>query len=129
MYSFTIYGHRNITGKHKTTVEFTKEKELSKEGDCVIGINADFEVSRIKEFIKEMKNDGIIVEIIVGKDREIIKGVVNRGFNSEKEIVLRKSSYISDRTLMINADKGSKDVNRKIIALLRAGRRGKIVIK
>ena len=29
-YSFTAHGHENVTGKHKRTFEFTKDKELRK---------------------------------------------------------------------------------------------------
>ena len=34
-------GHPNIRATHKTTLEVTKEKELSPRGDCIIGICAD----------------------------------------------------------------------------------------
>ena len=27
-YSFNCYGHKNITSKHKTTIEFTKDEDL-----------------------------------------------------------------------------------------------------
>ena len=50
-YSFTCYGHENITAKHKTTLEFTKDKDLSLKGDCIVGVNADFDINKIKELI------------------------------------------------------------------------------
>ena len=40
---FSARGHENIRGVHKTTFEFTKEKELTLKGDCIIGVNADFD--------------------------------------------------------------------------------------
>ncbi|HIP58595.1 MAG TPA: DUF371 domain-containing protein, partial [Archaeoglobus profundus] len=33
----TAWGHPNITAKHRTTLEITKDEELSIRGDCIIG--------------------------------------------------------------------------------------------
>ena len=43
-YSFTAYGHKNILATHKTTIEFTKDKELSLKGNCIVGVRADFDL-------------------------------------------------------------------------------------
>ena len=56
-YSFTCYGHENITCKHKTTLEFTKDKDLSLKGDCIVGVKADFSLKGVKEFIKILNNN------------------------------------------------------------------------
>ncbi len=37
-YSFTAWGHENITGKHNRTLEFTKESELSLESCGIISL-------------------------------------------------------------------------------------------
>ena len=39
-------------------------------------------------------------------------------FQNEAEIVVRKSGFISDRTLLINADKAARDVPRSLVRLL-----------
>jgi hypothetical protein len=31
-------GHENILATHKTTLEFTKDKRLSKKGDCIVAV-------------------------------------------------------------------------------------------
>ena len=54
-YKFKAYGHPNITAKHKTTLEFTKDKELSLRGDCIVGVKSDFELPLIKNFISQLK--------------------------------------------------------------------------
>ncbi len=43
-YSFTAWGHENITANHKRTLEFTKDNELSLEGDCILGVSANFSI-------------------------------------------------------------------------------------
>ena len=50
-YEFEIKGHENVTSKHKKTLEFTKESHLTKNGDCIVGINSTFNLDKIKEFI------------------------------------------------------------------------------
>ena len=63
IYRFNAYGHPNILGIHKTTLEFTKDEELSLDGDCIVGVKADFELSRLKRFIKGSKDNKLIVTI------------------------------------------------------------------
>ena len=50
--------------------------------------------------------------------------VVGRGssgltFQNAREIVVRKSTFTSDRTLMVDADKAAKDIPRRMVRLLR----------
>ncbi len=39
-------------------------------------------------------------------------------FQNQAEIVVRKSGFISDRTLLINADRAAKDVPRSLVRIL-----------
>ena len=120
---FFIYGHENISAKHKTTIEFTKDKEVSRKGDCILGVNADFSFSEIKRLLKKKE-----IEIKIGNF--IVKAEVNPCFNDKKEIVIRKSEFISGRTLGINADKASIDLGRKFVKRLQDPKeRIKIIIK
>ena len=34
------WGHENIMCTHRTTIEITRDKNMSKRGDCIIGVNA-----------------------------------------------------------------------------------------
>ena len=43
---FRIYGHKNMLAIHKNTLEFTKDKELTKRGDCIVGVNSDFKITK-----------------------------------------------------------------------------------
>ena len=60
---FKAYGHPNITAKHKTTLEFTKDENLSLRGDCIVGVKADFSLSEIKKFIKSLLSKKIKIVI------------------------------------------------------------------
>ncbi len=121
IYEFCAYGHENILATHKTTLEFTKEAFLTKRGDCVIGVNANFDLKEIKEFISSLKRSKIrvTVETPNGEFCEEIFAEISPNFNSDSEMVIRKYDFISDRTLAINASKAARGLKRSFISYLR----------
>ena len=121
-YSFNCYGHENITAKHKTTLEFTKDKDLNLNGDCIVGVSANFELSEIKEFIKKSGNKFTVIMRAIPKNKilqdEII-AEINPDFSSNKEIVIRKTDFVSERTMGIKANKAAFELNRGLINFLK----------
>ena len=117
MVVFNISGHKNILGTHKNTIEFTKDSELTLKGDCIIGVKADFNLSELKALVKKYSKIKII--ILVDNLVEEINAVSNPEFNDEHEIVIRKTAFISGRTLGIKADKAIRDLSRDLINKLK----------
>lgn len=122
-YSFNCYGHENITARHKTTLEFTKDRDLSLKGDCIMGVKADFSLPQLKNFIKSIDNNKITIIIetmnnINKNNNKIIEKInaeINPGFNSDKDIVIRKSDFRDERTLAVKADKAAYELSRELI--------------
>ena len=118
-------GHPNILGTHRMTFEITKDHELSRRGDCVIAVaatkgpremSADFKKACMQESSKitmRLEASGIF-EVIQGA------GSPNLSFAHPKEMVGRKSSYASDRTIMIKANKAACDLDRLLMEALRS---------
>ena len=123
LYKFNACGHPNILATHKTTLEFTKDKEVSLKGDCIVGVNADFDLSEIKKFIKKLKNNKITITIkTIKKDNKIeetITAEVNKNFNDNHEFVIRKTDFVSERTFAIKSNKAAFELNRDLIRFLR----------
>ena len=121
----TAKGHPNVKCAHKTTLEITKEDYLTPTGDCIIGISADKSMLDFPEDFKERIRNAnrMVVEILVEDLREVIVGRGHKDLilNHPTDIVIRKSTYICPRTLMISADKGAKDIDREIVRRLREG--------
>jgi hypothetical protein len=115
-YRFNFRGHREILGDHKTTLEFTKDSFLTKRGNCIIGVKADFEVDELKKFLRCEK---IKIGIRVHDFFDELIAVPNKNFNDNHEIVIRIGEFISPRTFAVNATKASKDINRKLINALK----------
>ncbi len=118
-YSFIAYGHPNISARHKNTFEFTKDKEVTKAGDCIIGVNADFELESIRKFIKNKEKIRIIIKVDGISDEIDCK--VNKEFNDNNEIVVRRSEFSSERTLGIRSEKACIDLNKELVEKLKHG--------
>lgn len=119
-YKFTAYGHPNILANHVKTLEFTKDNDLTERGDCIIGIKSDFEKAELKKFKGKIK---LICSIEDPETGETIssefKAKVNPEFDSEHELVLRKSHFQSERTFAFNLNRGSNWLDRRIVEILK----------
>ncbi|MFA5141346.1 MAG: DUF371 domain-containing protein [Candidatus Woesearchaeota archaeon] len=115
-YTFYAFGHENIQGKHRNTFEFTTDKELTLDGDCIIGVRAEFDQEKIKPFLNSKKLKMILK---VRAHKEEICFIPNPSFSSSHEIVIRIGEFLSDRTLGTRADKPSLYLDRKMIELMK----------
>ncbi len=117
-------GHRNILATHPTTLEFTKEDDLSDRGDCIIAVSADKALTDMKPDFKEAlqkENARLTVLIEAGgiTARVNAMGSSRLKLNDPVEMVVRKSSFISERTLAIKADVAAADLPRDLVRKLR----------
>ncbi|MEM2959151.1 MAG: DUF371 domain-containing protein [Candidatus Jordarchaeaceae archaeon] len=122
----TIYawGHPNVSAKHRTTLEITTRDELTIRGDCVVAVCADKGAEQLSESFKELarkENSTITMILKVNDQTETIRGQgsPHLTFTHPHDIVARKSTYHSDRTIMIKADKAAMDLNRKLVQKLK----------
>ena len=117
-------GHRNILATHPTTLEITKEDEVSRRGDCIIAVSADKTMKDFSEAFKaKLRKDTVRLTILVeaGGTAEIIKAYGGSHLTLEDplEMVVRKSSYSCGRTLALKADKAAKDLAKTLVQELR----------
>jgi len=122
---FQARGHPNVVAEHPTTFEITRNPDLTKRGDCVIGVRSTKGLADLsREFRRMCSVDDarIIVQLEAGGIIEIIEGRGSRGLtlSHSSEIVGRKSTYVSDRTLMIRADRAACDISRDLVYELRS---------
>jgi len=118
------YGHRNIRATHESTLEITKEAELSKRGDCIIAVSANKAINDLHSEFKEnlrKENARITILIEVGDAAEVVNafGSPRLILTHRTDIVVRKSNYTCNRTLAIQADKAACDLSRKLAEKLR----------
>ena len=116
-------GHENITAAHETTLEITKKPRLTRMGDCIIAVSADKAIEDLSiDFRKNLANDDsrLTLSIEAGGIAETVNayGSPNLILEHPSDIVVRKSTYVCDRTLAIRADKAACDVSRKLVSQL-----------
>lgn len=109
MISFSCRGHPNITCSHKTTLEFTKESDVTPDGHCIIGVGADFDLLKLKKMAASAKTAKMTLMVSDITDDVIFTFYPK--FLDSKEIVIRKSNFESKRTLGILANKASSDLD------------------
>ncbi len=116
-------GHPSILADHATTFEITKEPSLTRRGDCVIGVNASKSPRDLSSEFRSLcrhAESKIMVELEAGEIAESIEGwgAAKLTLNHPGDMVGRKSSFVSDRTIMIGADRAARDLDRDLIEAL-----------
>ena len=116
------YGHENVLGTHDTTIEFTKNTDLTPKGDCIVAINATKACSDLKPDLKEKIKSGgkFVITLQVDHLSDTFQGYGSEKLklSDEEDMVFRKSTFICDRTVLINCTKAARDINRDLIERL-----------
>ncbi len=120
---FHAYGHPAVLSTHPTTIEITTNHELTHRGDCVVAVNSSGAVRNLPEDLKQVLSSSSgrgRLALRVGPFEFLVegKGDPRLTFSHDTDLVVRKSGFISERTLMILADKSSIDIPRHMVRLL-----------
>ncbi len=118
------FGHENVQATHSTTLEFTKDRSLSKRGNCILLVSIDKGLTDLgaafRDALRKPKAKLTIRIEASGLSEEIhAYGSHELTLTHPAEMVLRKSNYSSDRTLGIRSDKAACDVSRELAQSLK----------
>ena len=113
-------GHKNVTSKHKSTFEITKDLEIGLSADCIIGTNVDKTMNDFpSEFKDKIANHNTKIKVILdsenGHDEIMGWGHENLTLTHPTDIVCRTSDFTCSRTLMIKSDKAACDLDSNLI--------------
>lgn len=119
-------GHANVRATHKTTIEVTKDEYLTPRGDCIVGIRADKALSELDPGLRSIiSKDGSIVIVIfsVGDYFDYVVGMGSSRLtlSSDEKLIIRRSEYVDDATLMIRASKAAAGLSRELVDRLKRG--------
>lgn len=117
-------GHKNILATHKTTLEFTKDRHLSKKGDCIVAVAADKALADLSvEFKENLRNPQSQLTVIIetgGFSEQVnAQGSPNLILSHPTDMIIRKSDYVCNRTLAVDADKAAQDLSRNLVEKLK----------
>jgi hypothetical protein len=120
---FVAKGHENIKATHRSTIEITKEEHVTPRGDCIIAVSSEKALTDLDPMLKDKIRSGWYVATIFKSD-DIIDHVIGRGdprltLRDPVRIIIRKSDFIDDKTLMIRSDKAAIDLDRRLVSRLK----------
>ena len=123
---FNAYGHENVVGEHRTTIELTSEDHLTRRGTCIVGVSAEITLDQLDPQIKRLASSPstrITLRMWVNGLKEEVTGTGSPGltYTDSTRMVARTSTYTCGRTLMVNADKAASDLSRDFIDRLKVG--------
>jgi hypothetical protein len=126
-------GHRNVTATHRSTFEVTRDRDISLNGDCIIAVCADRWPAMLSdEFRMAATRDDakITAEIRCAGHCETVQGwgSPKMTFMDDRSMVFRVSDYVCGRTVMINADKAARGLDRGLVNALASGNDAVIVL-
>lgn len=120
----TAHGHKNIQATHETTLEITKDHELSRRGTCIIAVSADKSMADLNHELKaatQADNSRITILIQAGNASDIVHayGSSKLVLTHPTDMVIRKSNFFCERTLAVRADKAACDLSRELAEKLK----------
>jgi hypothetical protein len=131
-FTFFAKGHPAVSSTHPTTLELTRETGLGKKGDCIVAVGCSAGLRDLPEPMKKaLSSEACRARLTLKLDvhRFAIEGRGAQGLtlSHPTDIVVRKSGFESDRTLMVHANRAAADLPRSFVELLRDPRRKVLV--
>ena len=120
------HGHEHVAGEHQSTLELTTDDYLTPAGDCILGIEADRAPADFDDdFVDACRDPEATITLVLDADghRETVTGSGHPDlvFENDRSMVARTSTYVDDRTILVDADKAAADVDRDLVAALADG--------
>jgi hypothetical protein len=110
--------------RSEATLEFTKDANLSKKGDCIIAVAADKALADLSsEFKAGLRKPNAKLTVLIeagGLSAQVqASGTRQLSLDHSTDAVMRKSDYVCSRTLAVCADKAAIDLPRALVEKLK----------
>lgn len=122
-FQFEARGHAAILSTHPTTLEITRETDLTERGECIVAVGSSVGLRDLPAVMKKALASHTCearLSIEIGGQTFSVEGQGHPGltFSHPSEFVVRKSGFVSDRTLMVHANRAAADIPRSFVRLL-----------
>jgi len=116
--TITARGHELVTLKHPTTIEITRDNDMTRRGDCILAVGASTSADELSAELKGLLRRGarLVITVECAGIQDIVKatGSKEMALCDHTSMVVRRSSYVDERTVGILSDKAAKDINRDL---------------
>lgn len=128
------HGHEHVRAEHASTWELTSDDWLTPAGDCILGVAADRTPANFGPAFTEACRDHeatITATLRVGTHEVTVtgRGHPDLTFADDRSLVVRTSTYVDDRTVMVGADAAAGDLDRSLVATLADGADCRLVLR
>lgn len=105
-------GHGGITGTHEKTIEFTRDREVTRRATCVLGVDSDHD-----DALLALRGD---VEVVIDADgqRDAFTASMTPFYIGDDSLVFRRGPALRGRTIAGDASKGAAEIDRALVRLL-----------
>ncbi|MFP4590946.1 MAG: DUF371 domain-containing protein [Halobacteriales archaeon] len=119
-------GHEHVRATHPSTLEVTTDQSLTPAGDCIVGVAADRAPSSFDPAFVAVARDAdarVVATIRVGPHEAVVtgRGDPSLTYASDRGAVVRTSTYVDDRTVLVEADAAAADLDRHLVQHLQSG--------
>ncbi|OLD13657.1 MAG: hypothetical protein AUI50_02595 [Crenarchaeota archaeon 13_1_40CM_2_52_14] len=131
-FKFYARGHPSVSSSHPTTLELTADTDLGNKGDCIVAVGCSVALSDLPEPMKKaLSSETCKVNLTLTVDVHQFsvqgRGAQGLTLSHPTDMVVRKSGFISDRTLMVHSNRAAADIPRSFVELLQDPRRQVLV--
>ncbi len=119
-------GHPLVRASHPTTFEVTRDETLTLAGDCIIGVAADKGAADLAPGLKALLSDDravLTTRLTAGGKTVLVRSRGSAGLTLDhpRDLVWRRSSFVSDRTVAVHSDHTAAALPREFVEALRRG--------
>jgi hypothetical protein len=117
-------GHPLVSATHRTTFEITKEQHLTTAGDCIIAISADKGLPELSNEFKDAlaHDNAVLYTSLCCEEYEVViksAGSMKMPLTHPTDLVWRRSTFVCERTIGIQADTTAALLPRDLISALK----------
>ena len=117
---FQARGHPEVLSTHRTTLEITRDSTLTKKGNCIVAVSATAGLLDLPRELRDAISSSkgrIRLTLEVNGDSFTVEGRGDAGLSLSDldSMVVRRSMFVSGRTLMVQANKAAFDVPRRMV--------------
>lgn len=122
-FRFEAHGHPAVLSTHPTTLEITVEKNLTERGNCVVAVGSsagpkDLPARLRSVLARDASKARLTLEISGSRFSIEGRGAPGLTLSHPTDFVIRKSLFVSDRTLMVHATRSSLEIPRPLVKRL-----------
>lgn len=122
--SIGFRGHPMVRSLHRTTIEVTTEGSLTESGDCIVGVAADKGCAALSAELKaalRARDAKVTITLEVAGESFTFgaRGDDGLELSHPHDVVIRRSGFLSDRTLAVRATAAAADVPRTMVRRLK----------